>query len=489
MQPLDSVRNRHFDVVVAGGGIIGAGVARDAALRGFSVALFEKGDYGGGTTAGSTRLIHGGLRYLEMLDFGLVRMDLREREILLRIAPHLVKPLEFLIPFYDRSLLHRWKMHAGMLLYDALSYDKSLPRYRVLGGSEVMEAEPSLRRQGLQGGVTYYDAQVEMPERLAVENIVDARSMGAVTCNYVDVVGPMSDARGVTGVRVRDTETGEQAEVRARVVINATGPWFNMTPLGNVKARIRTTKGVHLTCPLLSQRAIVLFSKRDGRLFFVIPLMGLGWIGTTDTDYAGDPRDAVASAADVDYLMQSTGEFVPTAVEAPIYWTNAGVRALVMQRGRESEVTRSHRIQSSPGLVSILGGKITGYRSIASEAVDQGMRQLRAEVKCSTAERMLPGAQREENDDLEAAIERAVNEEQCRDLAGFMLRRSKLGFRADQGLDVSADVARMMGVQLGWSAARIESELVYYRQWVLRTRQPLRERAGNKYHLTHPLGI
>src|SRR6516164_6287247 len=211
-----------FDVVIIGGGIIGAGIARDAALRGLSVALFEKKDYASGTTSGSTRLIHGGLRYLEMFDFALVRMDLRERETLLRIAPHLVKPLEFFLPFYDSGVRWRIEARTGMFLYDALSFDKSLPNHRYLTAAEALREEPGLREQGLQGVLSYYDAQVNSPERLAIENIVDARNHGAITLNYAEVTAAIPQ-----GVRVKDLLTGEEGEVHGRVVVNASGPWFD----------------------------------------------------------------------------------------------------------------------------------------------------------------------------------------------------------------------------------------------------------------------
>src|SRR5258708_3603277 len=178
-----------FDVAIVGGGIIGAGIARDLALRGVSVALVEKSDFGSGTTSGSTRLVHGGLRYLEMLDFGLVRMDLREREILLRIAPHLVRPLEFRIPFVKTSFYFRQKMRAGLLLYDLLSYDRSLPGHRFLGAAEVHADEPALAAEGLCGAASFHDAQVSLPERLCLENLLDAEKHGACIRNYCEVTG------------------------------------------------------------------------------------------------------------------------------------------------------------------------------------------------------------------------------------------------------------------------------------------------------------
>ena len=226
-----------FDVVVIGGGIIGAGIARDAALRGLRVSLFEKEDYGSGTTSASSRLVHGGLRYLEMLDLGLVRLDLRERETLLRIAPHLVRPLEFILPFYDRTFFDRWKIRLGMILYDLLSYGKSLPGYRFLTKQEISNEEASLRTTGLQGGALYYDALVSSPERLCLENVIDARNHGACTLNYAQVIAALRSEGRVRGVIVRDVLTGEECRVRSQVVVNASGPWFDRVVEARVELR------------------------------------------------------------------------------------------------------------------------------------------------------------------------------------------------------------------------------------------------------------
>ena len=463
---LNALRGASFDIAIIGGGIIGAGIARDAALRGLSVALFERADYGGGTTSGSTRLIHGGLRYLEMLDFGLVRMDLRERETLLRIAPHLVRPLEFLIPFYDRNLLDRWKLHAGMILYEALSYDKSLPRYRKLSRKQVLECEPQLGSKGLQGGVTYYDAQAPSPERLAIANIVDARDHGAVTLNYAEVIAAIREGERIAGIRVRDVLDGDEVDVRARMVVNASGPWFDRVARAidpEAPVRIRMTKGVHFACPPLTNRAVVLFSPVDGRLFFVIPWLGLGWVGTTDTDYQDDPQNAHADAQDVTYLLNSTAPFVPGVRDTEIYWTNAGVRSLVMRPGRPSAVSRTHRVEIRPGLASVLGGKITGYRAIAEEVTDKVARELGSTRPCTTAETPLPGASEANlTPSLEALVERAARREQCIHLSDFMLRRTTLGFTPDQGRSVVDEAARLLGNKLGWDEERRAAELQQY---------------------------
>jgi glycerol-3-phosphate dehydrogenase len=410
-----------------------------------------------------------------MLDFGLVRMDLREREILLRIAPHLVRPLEFLIPFYDRSLFERAKLRAGMMLYETLSFDKTLPSYRILSRADVLECEPGLHERGLQGGATYFDAQVSSPERLAIENIIDARAHGAQALNYCEVVGAIKDARRVTGVQVRDTLTGEETEVRARMVVNASGAWFDRvarTIESGAAPRIRTTKGVHIACPPVSQRAVVLFSPIDARLFFVIPWLGLGWIGTTDTDFQGDPGEACATPADVSYLAKSTAEFFSRFKTSEVYWTNAGVRALVMQPGHPSAVSRTHRVEIRPGLISVLGGKITGYRAIAQDVTDRVGRLLGARRPCTTLSRLLPGASEALGSNDLAQLASRARSEQCIHLSDFMLRRTTLGFGRDQGWSIAMQAASLLAAELGWDDARREAEIREYAARVERTYAP-----------------
>ncbi|MEB2361988.1 MAG: glycerol-3-phosphate dehydrogenase/oxidase [Bryobacteraceae bacterium] len=504
-----------FDVVVIGGGIVGAGIARDATLRGLKVALLEKNDFGSGTTAGSTRLVHGGLRYLEMLDFRLVRMDLREREILLRIAPHLVRPLRFVLPFYEKRLAFRIKLRAGMMLYDALSFDRSLPGHRYTTKAETLRDEPSLSARGLQGAVTYSDAQVASPERLCLENILDARENGCIALNYAEVTGALRERGRVCGVRARDVLTGETMEVSGRVVINASGPWLDavtqsLQPAG--RRRIRMTKGIHIACPPVSEQAYVLTSPLDGRLFFVIPWLGYSWIGTTDTDFIGDPASARATAEDVAYLVESASAFFPQLRDTRIFWTNAGVRALVMRKGRPSGISRLHRIvdetpNGSPGLISVLGGKITGYRAIAEEATDAACALLSRHRKSVTAALSLPGARGDAPSGalphlqtiygsrtaevtaladadqrlaqpldaaypgIAAQVVHAVRSEQAVRVGDFLLRRSYLGFSEDQGMRALAAVADTMAAELRWSAARKSAEIEEYTQWTTQTQQ------------------
>jgi glycerol-3-phosphate dehydrogenase len=509
---LSVLENEKFDVAIVGGGIIGCGIARDAALRGLRVALFERRDFGSGTTSASTRIVHGGLRYLEMLDFRLVRLDLRERETLLRIAPHLVRPLEFLIPFFDRGRVSPLKLRLGLAVYDALSYDKSLPSRRWLPADRARLADPVLDRRDLRGAAAYHDARVDSPERLALENVLDATARGARAFNYCEVVA------ATPRLRVRDTLDGAAANVDARVLVNATGAWLEPTTetlTGRRPGRIRTTKGIHIVVPPITHAALVLYSQLDGRLLFAIPRAGLTWIGTTDTDYSGDPADARATRGDVDYLVDSVRSVFPALCPADVLYTTAGVRALVRRSGRESSVSRMHKVVEGepvapPGVISVLGGKITGYRAIAEEVTDAVCRRLgAAERKSSTADTPLPGARplahsasdgdvasflydlygtraaevvrlaRSANGldrqlspkypDLAAQATFSVRFEHCLKLSDFLRRRTLLGASDDQGLDAAPAAAALMAAELGWDAARTAAEIEEYRRDVAAT--------------------
>ena len=510
---LSQLASDPFDVAVIGGGIIGCGIARDAALRGLRVALFEARDFGSGTTAGSTRIVHGGLRYLETLDLRLVRLDLQERETLLRIASHLVRPLEFLIPFLDGAPPSALKMRLGLALYDALSASKSLPSRRWLPAAEARAADPVLQRSDIRGAAAYYDARVDSPERLALENVLDARAHGAVALNYCAVSGWDAGGRH-TELRLEDRLSGGEARVRTRVVVNATGAWFEQVAgalTGRRPGAIRTTKGIHAVCRQLTTRALVFLSAVDRRLLFAIPRGGLTWIGTTDTDFDGDPAGARASREDVDYLVASARPLFPKLRLQDVLYTTAGVRALVRQRGAESSVSRMHRIvqQALPGaggVISVLGGKITGYRAIAEAAVDAACRRLGAsDRRASTAERPLPGAAHGPRTgpdagqlhapaplldlygaraqgvldlakgdpvlaqplappypDIGAQVVFAVRHESCVHLSDFLRRRTLLGASADQGREAAAPAAALMAAELGWTAARTAEEIARY---------------------------
>lgn len=460
---LAEIAGREFDVAIIGGGIIGAGVARDAALRGMSVVLFEQNDFGSGTTAGSTRLIHGGLRYLEQLDLGLVKMDLRERAVLLRIAPHLVRPLPFILPFYDASFLARAKFGLGLSMYDWFAGRENLAKHRTLNREQVAVLEPHLRNEDLHGGAVFYDAQVDSPEQLCLANILDAEAAGAKVFNYCPVEGAIRDNHQIKGVVVHNGE--ERVEVRARITVNASGPWFDRVAglLGSRdSAKIRKTKGVHVACsPTVSDHAVIFDSPIDGRTMFVIPWRGFTWIGTTDTDFTGDPRTAYATREDVDYLLKSAATVVPAVKEAQVYFSNAGVRALVRAAGTESSVSRKHRIESPvPGLISVLGGKITGYRAIAEEVTNIAAKKLGVTISCQTADRILAAAPELP---LEERIRYSVEKEHCRTLNDFVFRRTALGFSPDQARSQIEDIADMLGKAANWTeATRVENLEEYF---------------------------
>ena len=514
-----SLGDRTVDLLVIGGGIIGTGVARDAARRGLSVALVEQDDLAAGTSSRPTRLIHGGLRYLELFDFGLVRSDMKEREILLRVAPHLVFPLPFLLPLYRPSLIYRVKLRLGMLLYDLLSLDKSLPKRKWLGRDEALAAEPGLNPAGLAGAWRFYDAQVPLVERLVVENAIDAAAHGALVLNHAKATGYLRDADRVTGARVHDGVSGQALEIHARYTVNATGAWLDETiaPLrAAAKPLLRLTKGIHLVTPRATEQAHVLFAKRDGRLFFVVPWRDYTIVGTTDTDYRGDPAAADATEDDVRYLQAEARAAFPQAPFDVIHFTWAGIRALVRVEGvAEGEVSRKHalydhqRRDGTAGVLSVIGGKITAYRAIAEEVADRVARTLGATARSDTARASFPGAgdpvgrraaalglspetaanlaavygslatgvlELVANDpalaaplcahELTIAAELAyvVDQEWAVTLGDALLRRTGFGLRACQALDCIDGIADRMGALRGWDAARRAAEIEAYRR-------------------------
>ncbi len=514
-----SLGDRTVDLLVIGGGIIGTGIARDVARRGLSVALVEQADLASGTTSRPTRLIHGGLRYLELFDFGLVRSDMKEREILLRVAPHLVFPLPFLLPLYRPSLIYRAKLRVGMLLYDLLSLDKSLPKRKWLARRDALAAEPGLNPAGLAGAWRFYDAQVPLVERLVVENALDAAAQGALVLNHARATGYLRDGDRVTGAQVRDGLGGNDLAIGARYTVNATGAWLDETiaPLrGPAKPLLRLTKGVHLVTPQATEQAHVLFAKRDGRLFFVVPWRDYSIVGTTDTDYNGDPAAADATEDDVRYLQAEARAAFPNAPFEVIHFTWSGIRALVRVEGvAEGEVSRKHalydhqRRDGIAGVLSVIGGKITAYRDIAEEVADRVVQTLGVAARGDTARAPLPGAgpsvgERATALGLSAAIvanliavygslaarvldlvaadrslavplcahERSiaaelvyvVNDEWAVTLGDALLRRTGLGLRACQALDCIDGVAERMGALCGWDTARRSAEIDAYRR-------------------------
>jgi len=380
------LEDAEYDVVVIGGGMAGAGVARDLALRGVSTALIEQGDFASATTSQSSKLIHGGLRYLELYDFSLVRESLRERETLRALAPHLVRPLPFLVPIYRDSSRSLIKVRIGLKLYDWLAPGRDRERYRVLPAVDVLSLEPALRASDLRGAGYYFDDLLVYPERLCLENVLSACRLGARAFNYAQVTEIVRDAKGrITGVRARDLLTGRVATLGARVVVNATGPWVDqLRELARVKERgpriLRRTKGIHCLLPKLTERAIY-HSTGDDRMIFVIPWREFSLIGATDSEFEGDMDRLHATAEEVNYLLDEVYKVLPDPrVSAKeVLYTYAGVRPLSYEKGkRASDVSRAHKVvtEERGRFLSITGTKLTCFRSLAAELGDQVMRTL-----------------------------------------------------------------------------------------------------------------
>ncbi len=396
------------DAIVVGGGMAGAGVARELALRGLSCVLLEQGDFASGTTSRSSKLIHGGLRYLELLDFGLVRESLRERETLARLAPHLDRPLPFLVPVYRGGTRSLVKVRIGIRLYDWLTPGKRTPRYRTLRPAEALALEPTLRPEDLLGAGYYFDDLLLSPERLCLENVLSARRAGALAVNYARVEDLRPARGGGWEVHARDLVDGTVTPLVGRVLVNAAGPWVDRI---RERARVaeagprllRPTKGAHLVLPRLTERAVYL-PTGDDRMVFVIPWREFSLVGTTDTDCDEDPERVRATAAEVRYLLAETRRALtdPRVDEAHVVYTYAGIRPLAFESGssatRASAVSREHRVVTEgPGadFLSITGTKLTCYRSLAEQVGNQVARRLGRGGPSVTAGRMLDGSDEE----------------------------------------------------------------------------------------------
>ncbi|HUZ01669.1 MAG TPA: glycerol-3-phosphate dehydrogenase/oxidase [Thermomicrobiaceae bacterium] len=404
---------RDLDLIVIGAGINGAGIARDAAMRGLRVLLLDRGDVGGATTTASTRLIHGGLRYLEHGEVGLVRESLRERRALLRIAPHLVRPLPFLIPLYAGARRGPLTIRAGLTAYDLLSRDGGLPPHHMLDRADTLRREPGLDPRGLRGAALYHDAQVTFPERLALENALSARDHGASVLTYARVDDLLVAGGCVRGVRFTDLASGDTHEARAPVTVNAAGPWVDrvLDSLGPLAPRrlIGGTRGSHLVVdpfPGAPGSALYVEARADGRPFFIIPWDGRYLIGTTDLQYEGSLDDLRPDVSEIAYLLAETNRVVPAARLGPpdVRFAYAGVRPLpYVATGDPGGITRRHVIHDHEqhaepasqleGLLSIVGGKLTTYRALAEEVTDRVFVRLgRSAPPCPTALVPLPGA-------------------------------------------------------------------------------------------------
>jgi glycerol-3-phosphate dehydrogenase len=388
-----------FDIVVIGGGVVGAGAALDAVTRGLSVALIEARDLASGTSSRSSKLFHGGLRYLEMFEFGLVREALRERELMLtKICPHLAKPVAFLYPL-SKPVVERPYVGAGLILYDSMGGARSVPRHKHLTKAAALRLVPGLRRDALIGGIKYYDGQVD-DARHTMTVARTAAAYGAVVRTSTQVIGFLKESDRVSGVRVRDVETGQETEVKARVVINSTGVWTDEIQRlsgGRGRFKVRASKGVHLVVArdrITSESGIIL--KTEKSVLFVIPWKSHWIIGTTDTDWNLDLAHPAATRADIDYILEHVNKVLAVPLtHDDIEGVYAGLRPLLAGESEQSsKLSREHAVaRVAPGLVAIAGGKYTTYRVMGADAVDAAAEDLPGRINPScTDEVPLVGA-------------------------------------------------------------------------------------------------
>ncbi|MFN3653316.1 MAG: glycerol-3-phosphate dehydrogenase/oxidase [Armatimonadota bacterium] len=377
------------DLLVIGGGINGLGIALEAARRGLSVVLAERADFGGGTTSASSRLIHGGLRYLQYGELDLVRESLRERGRLARMWPHLIRPIELLIPTFRSLPPPGWKLCVGLACYDLLARDPLFARPRRLSRDSAREREPGLSTEGLQGGFAYGDGQLEFPERLCAELALQAREEGAELQSHTAVTALLASGRRVEGARLEDRLSGVTREVRARLVLNAAGPWVdavNALLPEPPPRRIGGTSGTHLVLPPRPggpRGALYAAARKDGRPFFLLPWDGRLLVGTTDVRCEGDPDALRTERWEVEYLLAETNRLFPDAAytDADVALTTVGIRPLPASTRAAAAITRRHFVvdhaqDGLSGLASVVGGKLTTYRSLAEICVSQALRIL-----------------------------------------------------------------------------------------------------------------
>lgn len=531
---IEVLRTKELDILVIGGGIVGTGSALDAATRGLRVGLVEARDWASGTSSRSSKLVHGGIRYLEQLDFRLVREALIERGLLLqRIAPHLVKPVRFLYPL-TKPVFERFYIGAGMLLYDLFSYTggrpPGVPHHRHLTRRQVLRAMPSLKSDAFTGGLTYYDAQVD--DARYVANLARTASFyGAHVASRVRVEGFLKVGERVVGVKAHDLETGERFEIKARQVVNATGVWTDDTQAmvgERGQFKVRASKGVHLVVPRdRFQSKLGLLLRTEKSVLFVIP-WGRHWlIGTTDTDWNLDKAHPAATAADIDYLLEHVNKVLAVPLTRDdVEGVYAGLRPLLAgESDQTSKLSREHIVAHSvPGLVVVAGGKWTTYRIMAKDAIDEAVAALDGKISESITEDIaLLGAEgyhaawnkrgklarafgvhkvriehllnrygvltdelldliRERpelqeplpgaDDYIAAEVVYAATHEGALHLEDVLARRTRISIEAwDRGVSAAPVVADLMAAELGWDAARTKREVNYYLKRVIAERE------------------
>lgn len=515
-----------FDVAIVGGGITGAGIARDAAMRGLRVALVEAGDFAGGTSSRSSRLIHGGVRYLEHGHLHLVFESSRERRVLLRIAPHLVRPLAFTWPVYRGARVGRLKLAAGLGLYDALSMFRNVRRHERLSKRDVLEREPTLRADELVGGARYYDASTD-DARLTLANIVAAVESGAAILNHARVTGFEMVGGRVRGVRAHDSVGGDEFTIRAETIVNATGPWSDeIRALESriERASVSGSRGAHIAVPRTrvgNREAVTMIHPHDGRVMFTLPAGDQTIIGTTETPTAPNESESRASQADVAYLIAAANAYFPAAKLEPsdVIAAWSGIRPLARQRAPDDvgSASREHTIVRGPkGVVHVTGGKLTTYREMASQVVDlfagpEAGADRTAQVALPGGERpveeLLAEARESIDDDLVrhhlvlsygsrwrdvwslgnerpelrerlspghavigAQMMYGVEQEMAMTLGDLLIRRTHLAFELpDQARSIAPKVAAIVSPLSGWTPSDQASAIDHFAKEVQRT--------------------
>jgi glycerol-3-phosphate dehydrogenase len=534
---IEALAGEQFDVAVIGGGITGAGVALDAASRGYSVVLLEKADFASGTSSRSSKLVHGGLRYLQNFDLGLVREALLERQLMVKLAPHLVKPIPIIVPAFDGARLDRL-VGLGLNMYDVMTFaplrgrrsarraeaprekeqDWSPARHRVISGEEVVEMLPALRGRNPTGGYLFYDCQTD-DARLVLTVLGEAERFGAICANRLAVTGLASQAGLGVALTVCDVESESTFTVRAENVVNATGVWADRLAPDELHSEaeaptIVPSRGTHITLSYedvpLSSGAIV--PAGEGRSIFALPWLGRCLVGTTDNTYVGDIDHVRPPAGDIAYLLRATNEFFGTQLgPADVTGAYAGVRPLISSGDSRKSVDISRKAElyeTSSGLITITGGKLTTWRRMAKLAVDRLVERDERNAPCRTheiplgeavdpdelprvqgvqpesyarladryghaAERVLrPAAERGELaqpivaglPDLLAEAPFAARCEQARSIGDVLLRRTRLGLLAARALcsresQVPERVGRAIGGELGWDRRRVALEV------------------------------
>jgi glycerol-3-phosphate dehydrogenase len=446
---LDRLANENFDCLIVGGGATGCFTARDAARRGLKVALIEARDFAAATSAHNSKLAHGGLRYLRNLELRLVRESLSERARLLVIAPHLVRPLPFLLPQMDGGIAERLYLEAGLTLYDLLALGGGLPRHHWLGRSKALARAPVLDAPGLKGAFSYYDAQMYAPERIALENLIDADAQDAAIANHIAAEKLLLREGRVEGVTARDALTGAVFNIRAKTVLIAAGPWsdvFLAQALGKPAAhKLIRSKGVHLLLPKVSDDALTI--EAGAGHFFVMPWRGRTLLGTTDTAFTGDPGTVAVSEADIAGLLALANRYLPAApwTRGDVQFFYAGLRPLVDDGesgtygvSRRAELVDHGADEGLDGVFSALGGKWTTSRALAKTATDAILTKLgRKAPACDTATAPLPGGRFDDFDGLVRGFEKTYPGIAVRHLAHMLGARLPLLLRGAKVTDLA----------------------------------------------------